>query len=463
MDRLSAEDQLMLWPDERWPQENGALAILDGGALVEPDGRFRVETVREAIEQRLHLVPRLRQVLCIPRRGLGRPLWVDAPAFDLSRHVRVSPLPAFGGEAELLAATEQLRRRRLDRSRPLWEMWFLPGMAEGRVGLFVKMHHALADGIAVMAMVGALLDRAPDAVMPAAVKQQWTPAPAPTERELRADEARRRGEELGRALATLAHPAASVRLMRSALPAVGELLAGEQTPATSLNRMVGADRVFALLRSSFDLVTGIAHAHGATVNDVLLTVTAGGIRALLRRRGEPVDGVAVRVFVPVTLRRGAFDRARGNALGQMVVPLPIGVADPGQRLRQIAAATRERKVRQRPSLATLFPSPSVSAVLLKVMARHPVNVTTADLRGPKVPSSLCGARLLEVFPVLPLIGKVSLGVGGLSYGEQFTITVVADRDAHPDFDVFVAGARAELRALAPPRDDGLGSPHRSPP
>lgn len=446
MDRLSAEDQLMLWPDETWPQENGALAILDGGALLEPDGRFRVEAVRETIEDRLHLVPRLRQVLSIPGRGLGPPLWVDAPAFDLSRHVQVSPLPPPGGEAELLAATEQVRRRRLDRSRPLWEMWFLPGLTEGRVGLFVKLHHALADGIAVMATVGALLDTASDAAGPAAVEREWTPAPAPTERELRADVARRRGVALGRLASTLAHPAASVRLMRSALPAVGELFVGERTPATSLNRMVGADRAFALLRSSIDIVTGIAHAHGATVDDVLLAVTAGGIRALLRSRGEPVDGVAVRVFVPVTLRHGPLDRARGNALGQMVVPLPIGVADPGQRLRQIAAATAERKARRRPSLA-LLRSPFVRAWLLKLMARHPVNVTTADLRGPSVPSSLCGARLLEVFPVLPLIGNVSLGVGVLSYAEQFAITVVADRDAYPDVDVFVAGASEDLRTL----------------
>ncbi|MCI0687506.1 MAG: hypothetical protein L0Y54_09760, partial [Sporichthyaceae bacterium] len=94
MERLSAEDQLMLWPDQLWPQDMGAIAILDGTRLLDPDGRLRIEAVRQAINGRLHLVPRFRQLLCVPQRGLGPPLWVDAPRFDLSEHVRVVPLPA---------------------------------------------------------------------------------------------------------------------------------------------------------------------------------------------------------------------------------------------------------------------------------------------------------------------------------------------------------------------------------
>ena len=161
MDRLTAEDQLMLWPDEIWPHEIGALAILDGSSLLGLGGRFRIEAPQDVIAARLHLVPRFRQLLYAPRRGLGGPLWVDAPTFDLSDHVRVVPPPDLGDETALLLATEQLRRRRLDRSRPLWEMSFHPGLPENRVGMFVKMHHAIADGIAVAATLGALLDPAP--------------------------------------------------------------------------------------------------------------------------------------------------------------------------------------------------------------------------------------------------------------------------------------------------------------
>jgi diacylglycerol O-acyltransferase / wax synthase len=119
MERLTAEDRLMLWPDERWPQDIGALAIVDGSSLLGPGGGFRIEGARQAIQARLHLVPRFRPLLHVPRRGPGGPLWVDAPVFDIADHVRVIALPAPGDEAQLLLAAEQLRRRRLDRARPL--------------------------------------------------------------------------------------------------------------------------------------------------------------------------------------------------------------------------------------------------------------------------------------------------------------------------------------------------------
>ena len=160
----------MVWPEDfGWPQDIGALGILDGSRLLEPDGRFPIEVVREQIGRRLQVLPRFRQLLYVPRRGLGWPLWVDAPAFDIADHVGA---PA--GEAELLVACEELRRRRLDRSRPLWQMWFLPGLADGRVGLFMKVHHAIADGVAGVAAFGAFLDVSADA--PAPSPPPWTPA-----------------------------------------------------------------------------------------------------------------------------------------------------------------------------------------------------------------------------------------------------------------------------------------------
>lgn len=130
LDRLSAEDRLILWPDEVWPQDIGAVGVLDGSSLLDSDGRFRIKAAKQAVEGRLHLLRRFRQVLYQPRRGLGGPLWIDATAFDLDDHVRVEQLPAAADEAELLRAVERLRRRRLDQSRPLWEMWFLPGSAQ---------------------------------------------------------------------------------------------------------------------------------------------------------------------------------------------------------------------------------------------------------------------------------------------------------------------------------------------
>jgi diacylglycerol O-acyltransferase / wax synthase len=445
MDRLSADDQIMLWPDSIWPQEIGALAILDGASLLDPDGRLRLEVVRTVIAARLHLVPRFRQLLYVPGRLLGRPVWVDTSDFDLSQHLRAVPLPPPGDEATLLVAIEELRRHRLARSRPLWEMSFLPGLPDRRVGMFIKMHHVMADGIAAMAAAAAFLDAAPD--RPVEPAPPWTPAPAPEARELLVDNLRQHACEVGSALSALTRPATTLRRVRAAWPAMRELCADTSSTRTSLNRMVGPDRNLAIIRGDIDLIRQAAHQHNATVNDVLLTVTAGGLRELMRSREELADNAVVSVYVPVTLRHGPRDNARGNLVGQMVVPLPLGIADPGSRLGQIAAETAARKARNRPSLGKVFRSRIAREALLKLINRKPINVTTADVPGPQQPLYFAGARVLETFPVLPLIANVPLGVGALSYAGQFNIMAVADRDAYPDLDVFAARCQAELREI----------------
>jgi diacylglycerol O-acyltransferase / wax synthase len=445
IDRLTPLDQLMLRASARWPQDIGALAILDGTNLLEPGGRFRIEAVREAIGSRLQLVPRFRQVVHVPRRGLGGPLWLDARSFDLSGHVRVLPLPTDTGEAELLRAIERLRSRRLDPSRPLWEMWLLTGLPGDRVALFVRLHHAIADGMAAMATISALLDTSPDA--PAAPARPWTPTRPPSARELLADTLMCHVERVVGAFSVLARPRSAVRRLRAAWPATRELLAEAPAPETSLDRMVGPGRTLALARTTLDQVKQVAHAHAATVNDVLLAATAGGLRALLRTRGEPVEDTTVRIYVPVSLRRRVHGPQQGNLIAQMTVPLPLGGSDPGRRLRQIAAETAERKARTRTSLGTLFRGRIARRLLLAAVMRQRVNVTSASIPGPVVPLSLAGARVLEVFPVLPLIANEPLGVGALSYAGAFNIGVVADRDAFPDLDAFAAGVREELHAL----------------
>lgn len=446
MERLTAEDELMLWPDDLWPQEIGALALLEGGGLLDLDGRFRIEPVRRAIEARLHLVPRFRQLLHVPGKGLGGPLWVDAPSFDLADHLRVVPLPAPGDEAQLLLAVERLRRHRLDRSRPLWEIWVITGLSERRIGLFVRVHHAMADGIAGVAILSAFFDEAHDAA--AGPPRPWIPRPWPSGHALLADNLRRHAHGWGRAFSALSQPVTTARRAQAAWPALRELVTAEPAPPTSLDHVVGPDRTLAVIRSDLDLVRKIAHSHDAKVNDVLLAVTAGGLRGLFQGRGEPVENRTVPVYVPITLRPPRHrDRARGNLIGQMVVPLPIGEPDPDRRLRRIAAETAKRKAAHRPDLGTMLHGRLARRALLMFLSRHPVSVTTADVPGPPAPIHLAGARVLEVFPVLPLIAKVSLGVGALSYAGQFAITAVADPGTIPDLDEFVAGARRELSAL----------------
>ena len=383
VERLSAEDRLILWPDEVWPQDIGALAVLDGSSLLDSDGRFRIETAKQAIEGRLHLLRRFRQVLYVPRRGLGGPLWVDAPAFDLSDHVRVERLHAPASEAELLRAVAELRRRRLDRSRPLWEIWFITGLPDDSIGMFVRLHHVVADGIAGLVELSTLLDTSPSSTPAPALR--WTPAPGPSARALLLDNLQRRVVNLSGALRAITRPVAILRRARAAMPALRELLAEKPGPQTSLNRVIGQDRTLALVRAGLELVNEVAHAHNATVNDVLLSVIAGGLRQLLSSRREPIEGVILPIFVPVSLRRSRPDQEGGNLISQMVVPVPIGIAEPGQRLEQIAVETAKRKSISRPSLGTIFHGRLVRGVMLKRIIRQRLNVVSADLPGPQTP------------------------------------------------------------------------------
>jgi diacylglycerol O-acyltransferase len=450
MERLTAQDLMMLWPEELgWSQDIGALVILDGRRLLDADGRFDIKRVRDRIAERLQLVPRFRQLLWRPAFGLGWPLWVDAPSIDLAEHVRVLPLVAPADEAELLLACEELRHRRLNPSRPLWEMWFLPGLPDGRVGLFMKVHHAIADGMAGVAALGAFVDL--DADPPPSSAPPWTPAPMPTAGELLADNLRRHLEGLGRAFTALDHADDTLRRAREGWPAVREAFLEGRAPRSSLNRRIGSHRRLALVRSDLDLVKRIAHAHHAKVNDVLMTVLAGGLRELLVGRGERVDGLVLRAFVPVSLHTGRSGQARGNLDGAMIVPLPMGEADDGRRLELIAAETTLRKTRRRPQGGTLFRNTLIQRAALRLAHRQRVmNTYAANVPGPPVPLYLAAAPLLEVFPVVPIMANVSVGVGALSYAGQFNIAAVADRELCPDLEAFVKGMRSSLDALADP-------------
>jgi WS/DGAT/MGAT family acyltransferase len=448
IDRLTSLDRLMLGASRRWPQDIGALAILDGTSLLDRTGAPRIDAVREAIASRLHLVPRFRQVIHAPRRGLGGPLWVDAPRFDVRDHVVVRALPPGTDEAGLLAVTEELRSERFDPSRPLWRMWLMPGLAEGRVAMFVKLHHSIADGMAAMRTIAAFLDADPGT--PITPASPWTPTPAPSDRELLIENLRRHLRTVGRAGSMLLRPGTTLRHARDAWPAIRELLAEEPATRTSLDRMVGPGRRIAVIRTSLDEVKEVAHAHGATVNDVLLALTAAGLRTVLRSRGEPVDGTTVRTYVPVSLRLRIGGPQQGNLIAQMAVPLAMRESNAGDEFRRIAGETAKRKAKARTSLGTLIRGRLVRKLMLLAVMRQRVNVTTASIPGPTVPLHLAGARVLEVFPVLPLIANEPLGVGALSYAGALDIGVVADRDAYPDLDVFLAGAREELNALGVP-------------
>jgi hypothetical protein len=183
------------------------------------------------------------------------------------------------------------------------------------------------------------------------------------------------------------------------------------------------------------------------VNDVLLTVTAGGLRALLQHRGEQVEGTTLRTYVPVSLRRRLDGPQQGNLIAQMVVPLRLGEPDPMRRLRDIAAETTRRKAKAHTSLDVMMQGRIVRGLLLQAVMRQRVNVTTASIPGPPMPLYLAGAPILEVFPVLPLIANEPLGVGVVSYAGGLYIGIAADGDAFPDLGVLADGVRADMEAL----------------
>jgi WS/DGAT/MGAT family acyltransferase len=445
IDRLTAEDLLMLQADGVWPQDVGALAIFEGAGVFAAADPFPIDAVRGVIAARLHLVPRFRQLIHVPGRGLGGALWVDAPRFDLREHVRVQQLPVDAGEAELLDVTEQLRARRLDRSRPLWEMWFMPGLPEGRVGLFVRLHHAIADGRAAMSILGAFMDG--DSVPHDTDARPWKASPMPTPAALLVDSLLRRLAGLGRGLSLLARPIPLLRQARAGWPAMRELLAEDPASETSMDRLVGPARRLALVRGTTREVRRIARAHDATVNDVLLAIIAGGLRALLGSRGEPVNGVTARIYVPVSLRRGLRGTVQGNMISQMVVPLDLTGSDAAPRLRRIAAETARRKARSRNSLGSMFRIGIARKLMLKAINRQRVHVTSASITGPRHPLSLAGAPMREIFPLENLIGRVGLGVAALTYAGRFDIGLIADRDTYPDLEVFASSMRDELARL----------------
>jgi WS/DGAT/MGAT family acyltransferase len=447
LDRVTAPDLMLIWPEkEGWPQYIGALVTLHGRSLLDADGRFLIEPARDAIGRRLHLAPRFRQVLYWPRPGLGWPVWTDAQAFDIAEHVRVHPVPPPCDERQLLLACETLRRRPLHQARPLWQMWFLTGLPDQRVGLFMKMHHAIADGVAGVATLAAFLDPVPDP--PQMKAPPWSPSPLPSTRELFRDNLRRRRRELGRALSALVEPIATARRVRRSWPAAREIFAEGRAPRTSLNRRIGSDRRLAVIRGSLDMAKTIAHTRGATVNDVLMTAVAAGYADLFRSRGEPIKGVVLRAFVPVSLHREQPGQARGNVDAGMLVPLPIGERDDVRRLEHIAAETAERKKKSRPPAGSMFRTVLLQRAFLRLMPRQRfMNAYVADVPGPPIPLYLAGAPLLEVFPIVPLTANISIGVGALSYAGQLNLAIVADRDLCPDLEVFVDGARRSLEAL----------------
>jgi WS/DGAT/MGAT family acyltransferase len=327
LDRLSPLDMSNLRVEERGvPMHVAALVVLEPPGPGQPD----LDRVRDIVERRLSRVPRLRQVLYRPPRGLGPPVWVDAPDFDIRRHVRVRPVPEPGDEAALLRTCEELDQTPLDRSRPLWQMWLLTGLTGDRRALLIRLHHVVADGIAALAMFGSLVDPAPGTQVPD--PPPWTPGPAPGAAALAVDQLRRHALPLRHLAVRLRHPGTVVAGLGVLARQARQMTREGRAPWLSLNVPVTGSRRLLLIRADLRRVKEVAHAHGGTVNDVVLAAVAGGAASLLRSRGELRPGLILKASVAASVRNPADPPAAGNRVGLLVVPLPVAEADPERRL-----------------------------------------------------------------------------------------------------------------------------------
>jgi WS/DGAT/MGAT family acyltransferase len=325
-------------------------------------------------------------------------------------------------------------------------LWLLTGLDDGRIGVLFAVHHAIADGLAAVALITALFDLAPDAPDPPA--DVWTPAPVPSAWMLFADNCRGRLAAIG---SRLAHP---LRLARSAASIINDSLrfvrSRHLAARMSLNALPGIRRHLRVVHLDLAAARQVAHAHGATVNDVVLAVVTGGVRELLIARGERVDGVELTTSVPAALRSAESARALGNAAGALLIRLPAGEVDAARRLERIAATTRSAKAEQHPAYINgLFSGLAATRLALPLARRQRfVNFFMTNVPGPSVPLYILGARIDDVVPVLGLAGNVTMMFAALSYCGRLNVLVSADAVACPDVAVLAAGMQCAWDELA---------------
>src|SRR3954462_7281799 len=311
MDRLSAIDASFL------AGEKAASHMHVGGVMIFEGPPPAREDALEQISPRLHMVPRYRQKLAFPRFEMGRPMWVDDPSFNLEYHVRHTALAAPGDVEQLRLLTARIFSQRLDRSKPLWESWFVQGLEDDRFAIINKTHHALVDGVSGVDLATVLFDLSP--VPPErAETPEWTPNPEPSQAQLIAEGVKglaRRPVEIGRSFVSAAlRPEQTAARVREAAEGVGEVAWAGLNPApeTPLNVRIGSHRRFTFVRNELSDFKLVKDGLGGTVNDVVLTVVAGALRRWLRSRGVRTEGLELRALVPVSIRAQEEHGQLGN-------------------------------------------------------------------------------------------------------------------------------------------------------
>jgi WS/DGAT/MGAT family acyltransferase len=456
--RLHALDSGFLFAESpTTPLHVGSLSIFEGDPLRDVKGRVRIDDITELTAERLDLVPRFRQRLVDVPFGIGRPMWVDDPEFDISHHVRLVALPAPGDDRQLRELCASLHAELLDRSRPLWEMWFVDGLSGGRVALIEKVHHAMVDGVSSVDVAMALLDLAPEPAHhePA----DWAPDPLPGRARTLAsaivDVALEPLRMTAAALDALRHPARTFDRARHLAGSFTSLAHDAVAPRSSINTHIGGrDRRYEVVSLPLADARALKSRAGVTLNDVLLASVAGGLRQLLLDRGEVVDGRLLHAMVPVSLRGDGDHLTLGNRVGTIIAPLPVGESEPDARLRAVHEAMAERKASGQAdasaalvSLSDHWPPAVVGAVARAVHHQPMINVVVTNVPGPPVPLYLLGARMLETFPVVPIGGNLDVSIGIVSYDTRLAIGLLADATTCADVAVLAEGIEKSFSEL----------------
>ena len=463
-DRLSATDAAFFYgEDASSPMQVGGVVILQPDA-----GTFDYQHIVDLISARLTLVPRYRQrVRLVPGR-LARPVWVDDDNFDLTYHVRRSALPRPGTPAQLEDLIGRLISRPLDRARPLWEMYIIEGLQDGRIALVNKTHHAMVDRIGAIDVAAAILDIAQ---RPRSLPDEaWIPAPSPSDVDLVVD-----------ALADItSRPAEVLDLVRLAGADVGSTVARvvdlgtdllgllrrtvRSAPRSVLNVTMSDQRRFATVRTDLGDIKAIRAAHGGSVNDVVLAVISGALRTWLLARGEAVtSSTRLRALVPMSVRARIATDPVGNdppPVVSFLVDMPVAEPNPVMRLHQVSYAMGAHLESGRQldadSLLKLgrFAPPTLHALGARVarqLSTRSYNVLITNAPGPQVPLYAGGFPVVAMYPVAPLAVGQALAVACTSYHGSVFFGLTADRDAIPDVREFAEHIGEAVQELLPPQ------------
>ncbi len=460
LDRLSSIDAGFLHMEEDGAHMHiGALGVFEGRAP-------SIEAFRAHIDARLPRLPRYRQRIQEMPLGTGRPLWVEDTTFRLEFHVRHTALPPPGSERELLTLVDRVVGQRLDRTKPLWEMWLVEGLEDGRWAIISKTHHAMVDGVSGVDLLTVLFDverAVSDEVPPA-----WSPQPTPGAVELLTAGTQglvRNVVELSRVgLGMALHPQDAVRSTFGALAALAETAKPlvDSAPKTPLNTKPGPHRLVAIVHTALaDYKKVKASSGGATVNDVVLAAVAGALGRFLTDRGMDTSELTLRACVPVSLRSEANKGALGNEIAIMMAPLPVGTTDPRARLASVRASMEHLKSSKQAegakvltSLENALPPAMLARASRLGFSSRLYNLLVTNVPGPQIPIYLLGRQLEELVPLAFLAPEHTLAIAIISYHGRVTYGLIADADNVPDLDVLAGYLRESLAELVATADGG---------